>query len=131
MTACGGFTDLDGWRDIAARFDSPGAEGAAFGFVLQSDFDANRGEMVVWTARRDGFEIGRQRYESTPAPELSLLMVLGPDALAGLREGGPDALAGLVRKGQVRPFVLQPPEALEAAGLEDFVERLGLAFPRH
>lgn len=131
MAASGEFANLDGWRAIAACFDSPGAEGAALGFVRQSDFDANSGEMVVWTARRHGFEIVQRRYEGTPTPELSLLMVLGPDALAGLREHGPAALSGLVRRGQIRPFVLQPPDALEAAGLEDFIERLGLAFPRH
>ena len=54
----------------------------------------------------------------------------GP-ALGTLCAEGYSCIAALVRRGEIRPFVLHAMEDLETAGLADFIESLGLVFPRH
>ena len=60
-----------------------------------------------------------------------MLLVLDESVLDTLCVAGDSSIAALVRRGEIRPFLLHAMEDLESAGLADFIESLGLAFPRH
>jgi hypothetical protein len=62
---------------------------------------------------------------------VAVLLVADADSFAMLRGAGLEKLPGLIRQGRLHAFMLKTLDELEAAGLAEFVEDLGLVFPRH
>ena len=60
-----------------------------------------------------------------------MLLVVSGSALDTLCAERDTCIAALVRRGEIRPFLLRDAATLEAAGLADLIESLGLGFPRH
>jgi hypothetical protein len=60
-----------------------------------------------------------------------MLLVMSEAAVEAVCSEGGAAMAGLVRRLQIKPFLLQQRDALEAAGILDFIESLELATPKH
>jgi hypothetical protein len=122
------------WRRALAALPRPGAEyrrRLAVAFVGPDDFAAKCGTAWMWWP--DGHEpsVEHRDYAGGSSPDWGLLLVISEAALDSLGTEGESCIALLVRRGEIRPFLLQPMEILEAAGLGDLIETLGLAFPRH
>ena len=60
-----------------------------------------------------------------------MLLVMSEVALETVCTKGESCMAGLVRRLQIKPFLLQQRDALEAAGILDFIDSLELATPKH
>jgi hypothetical protein len=62
---------------------------------------------------------------------VALVLVTDSEALGELRAHGAARMRPLVRRGRLQPYVLKTLDELSDAGLADFVDDLGLVFPRH
>jgi len=62
---------------------------------------------------------------------VAVLLVADREALTALREDGWSPLQAMIRQGRLHPYMLKTMDELEAAGLAEFVEDLGLVFPKH
>ncbi len=106
------------------------SETLAVAFVNSDDFASKSGSAWLWWPR-NGQPGGRCDFDGRFAPDWGMLLVMSEPALETLCAEGDSCLAGLVRRVQIRPFLLQQMELLEAAGLADFIESLELATPKH
>ena len=124
--------DAASWQKVLAALPdiAPGA-GATVAFVASEDFASNSGSAWLWRPGSASRQPEVQAYSGGSAPDWGMLLVLGESALDTLRAEGDPGIAALVRRGEIRPFLLRDAATLEAAGLADFIESLGLAFPRH
>lgn len=126
--------DAAGWRKVLAALPdiTPGAGASPrVAFVASEDFASRSGSVWVWRPGRADPEPASEAYTGGAAGDWDILLVLGGSALEALCATGSCGIAALVRRGEVRPFLLRDAASLEAAGLADFVESLGLSFPRH
>jgi hypothetical protein len=88
--------------------------------------------MLVFAAASGRIAVTSERFESFEASDLDLLFVADEDARAEL--AGTPGLAKLatmkrlIRRGSVMFFVLRGRHELQAAGYEDFLDSLGIAF---
>jgi len=122
------------WRRALAALPRPGAEyrrRLAVAFVNPDDFAAKSGTAWLWWPDGGEPSVEPRDYAGGSSPDWGLLLVISEAALDHLGAEGESCIALLVRRGEIRPFLLQPMEILEAAGLGDLIETLGLAFPRH
>jgi len=118
------FLDCAGWQAMLTREPDPPPDGC-IGVLRRADFVARRGTLLVWRDR------GVELREFTGDSEVAVLLVADAEALAALRERGLAAVPALVRQGKLHPYMLKTMAQLEDAGMMDFVEDLGLVFPKH
>lgn len=107
------------------------ASDASIGLLRRDDFASRRGTLLLWRNNRDGCRAELSEYNGAAAEDTAVLLVADAEALAALREGGLAPLPALVRQGRLHPYMLKTMGELEAAGLAEFVEDLGLVFPKH
>lgn len=125
------FFDDSAWAALLRAPQGLPAADLAVGLLRAADFAAQRGELMLWQCGAAGPGLRRVPYAPDRHTGLGVLLVADAAGLAELLDGGLPRLPALVRRGHLRPFVLKSLVELEAAGLADFVEDLGLVFPRH
>lgn len=125
--------DAASWARVLAVL--PPAEGEvteslAVAFVDADDYAAKSGPAWLWWP--DGrHAAAKSGFEGHYPPEWGMLLVMSEAAVEAVCSEGGTAMAGLVRRLQIKPFLLQQRDALEAAGILDFIESLELATPKH
>lgn len=125
--------DESSWPQVLAAL--PAAEGEvdqalAVAFVDSDDYASKSGSAWLWWP--DGSRPAvRSGFDGRFPPEWGMLLVMSEAALDALCVEGALSLPGLVRRLQIKPFLLQQRDALEAAGILDFIESLELATPKH
>jgi hypothetical protein len=125
--------DESSWRQVLAVLpvtEGEVSDALAVAFVDADDFASNNGSAWLWWPD-SGQPGGRCDFDGRFAPDWGMLLVMSESALSTLCIEGDSCLAGLVRRVQIRPFLLQQMDILEAAGLADFIESLELATPKH
>lgn len=121
------------WRQLLAVL--PATEGKvgkalAVVFVDSDDYAAKIGSAWLWWPDASQ-PAGRCDFDGSFPPQWGMLLVMGESALETVCLEGETCMAGLVRRLQIKPFLLQQRDALEAAGILDFIETLELATPKH
>lgn len=101
----------------------------AVAFVASEDHAARQGTAWLWWGA--GQPVQRCAYDGRFPADWGLLLVMSEAAIDGICAEGESCMAGLVRRGKIMPFVLQSRQALEDAGVLDFIETLELATPKH
>jgi len=128
------FLDCAGWQAMLERADIPTAS-AWIGVLRREDFTSHRGTLLVWRRESDGgiarVTVALREYQDAAGPDVALLLVVDGAAVATLRDQGLATMQALVRQGKLHPYILKTMDQLEDAGLSDFVEDLGLVFPKH
>lgn len=107
------------------------ASSAVIGLLRRDDFTARCGTLLVWRSDSAGCHAVLREYNGRAGEDVAVLLVADADALAVLREDGWAPLPGLIRQGRLHPYMLKTMGELETAGLAEFVEDLGLVFPKH
>jgi hypothetical protein len=129
-----GFPDCAGWQALLDR-QAAGwprlAPDACIAVLRQSDHAACSGTLLLWRGGTNRVQVEARDYTGTAGADVAVLLVIDDDAVPLLRGDGAAAIASLVRRGRLRPFMLKTMAELEAAGLAEFIEDLGLVFPRH
>ena len=97
------------------------------GFLTRDDYAARRGRLLVWEPA--GFST--RPYTAALTDDLGLLFVADANDIDRLRREGLAELPLLLRQRRCDQYILKTMEALEAAGLGEFIENLGLNFPIH
>jgi hypothetical protein len=124
------FFDCVQWQVMPGGLELPVAK-AAIGLLHRDDFAARRGTLLLWRHTADGCRADLREYSGVAGDDVAVLLVADSETLTALREGGWVLLPTLVRQGRLHPYMLKTMDALQEAGLADFVEALGLVFPRH
>jgi hypothetical protein len=125
--------DAASWPKVLAVL--PAAEGEvteslAVAFVDADDYAAKSGSAWLWWP--DGKHPGVHcSFDGRFPPEWGMLLVMSAAAVDAVCAEGESCMAGLVRRLQIKPFLLQRRDMLEAAGILDFIESLELATPKH
>lgn len=120
------------WRQVLAAMPPADVEVSrvlAVAFVSDADYAAKTGSAWLWWPDRQGVQ--RCDYDGRFPAQWGMLLVMSEAALAAVCTEGEACMAGLVRRGKIMPFLLQQRDALEAAGILDFIEALELATPKH
>lgn len=118
------FFDVGAWSTMLAGESDPPPDGC-LGIVRRDDFSGRRGGLLVLRS-------GQPEYrEFTGASQVAILLVADDEAFVMLQQAGLAALRPLVRQGHLHPYMLKTLAEIEDLGLADFVEDLGLVFPRH
>ncbi len=126
--------DAASWQTVLAALPdiAPGVgAGTTVAFVGSEDFASNSGSAWLWRPGGASRQPESHAYRGGFAQEWGMLLVVSGSALDTLCAKGDSCIAALVRRGEIRPFLLHAIEDLETAGLADFIESLGLVFPRH
>lgn len=125
-----GFLDCASWQAMLDREGMP-ASSASVGLLRRNDFTARRGTLLLWRSDAEGCRAVLREYSGQAGGDVAVLLVADEEALAALREGGWAPLPALIRQGRLHPYMLKTMDELEEAGLAEFVEDLGLVFPKH
>ena len=107
------------------------ASSASIGLLRRDEFAARRGTLLLWRSDTEGCRADLREYSGEAGDDVAVLLVADTEALAALREAGWAPLPALIRQGRLHPYMLKTMDELEAAGLVEFVEDLGLVFPKH
>jgi hypothetical protein len=125
---------LAGWQEwlgtYAAEFEGI-MPGARIGLLGRAEMDLGRGNLLVWEAQADGMRADIEADSGLSASRADVLLIAEAAAPGQLRSGRPATARTLVHRGKLRLFMLNGREAIEEAGLSDFLEALGLAHPKH
>jgi len=125
--------DESTWRRVLTvlpAVEGEVSEALAVAFVDSDDYAAKSGSAWLWWP--DGSRpASRCDFDGTFPAEWGMLLVMSEAALERVCAEGESCMAGLVRRLQIKPFLLQQRDALEAAGILDFIETLELATPKH
>lgn len=125
--------DESTWRQVLAvmpAVEVEVSEALAVAFVGSDDFAAKIGSAWLWWPG-SGRPNERCDYDGRFPADWGMLLVMSEVALETVCAEGGSCMAGLVRRGKIMPFLLQQRDALEAAGILDFIEALELATPKH
>jgi hypothetical protein len=125
-----GFLDRAAWQAMLDREQTPAAC-ACIGVLRRPDFAAKKGTLLVWRGTSETMQAEFRAYQGTVAGDVAVLLVLEEDAVPVLQSQGLAAMPPLVRSGRLHPYMLKTLDGLEEAGLADFVEDMGLTFPKH
>ncbi|MCX7155257.1 MAG: hypothetical protein NTW45_02270 [Rhodocyclales bacterium] len=126
--------DESTWRQVLAAMpagDVEVSEALAVAFVGSEDFAAKSGSAWLWWPGSQGRPVEQCDYDERFPADWGMLLVMSEAALETVCAEGDSCMAGLVRRGKIMPFLLQQRDALEAAGILDFIEALELATPKH
>lgn len=133
-----GFLDREAWQSMLEHEGLaclPGAPMApvlaAVGLLRRADYQAQCGTLLVWESAGAGMSAAFRPYTGRAPDDLALLLIAAPAELLTLCAQGLAQLPAMIRKGRLDPFILKTMAQLEAAGLGDFIEALGLNFPVH
>ncbi|MFA4969357.1 MAG: hypothetical protein WC540_06975 [Sulfuritalea sp.] len=122
------------WRQVLAAMPAGEVEVSeelAVAFVGSDDFKAKSGSAWLWWPGGSGRPARRCDWDGFFPADWGMLLVMSETALETVCAEGESCMAGLVRRGKIMPFLLQQRDALEAAGILDFIESLELATPKH
>ncbi|MFZ5510983.1 MAG: hypothetical protein ACOZCP_13115 [Pseudomonadota bacterium] len=122
------------WQDLlqqAAAAWPPVPARLSIGFLGRADHGARRGRLLPWPPAEGGGPSRWRDYRGEAEDDLGLLLVLDEAEAVSLCREGLAFLPTMVRRGKALPYVLRSADELEAAGLMEFVEDLGLVFPKH
>lgn len=118
------------WTRMLAATAWPPAQ-ASIGVLSRTAFKARRGRLLSWCFPATGPQASVADWDGEAPADMAVLLVADEAMLHALRGEGLALLPRLVRRGEVHAYVLKTRDALEDAGLDEFVDDLGLAFPRH
>lgn len=124
------FLDCTRWQAMLDREGLPAAN-AYIGVLRKNDFASRQGKLLVWRGTMDGVHVSLRKYSGEPGGDVAMLLVVDAEAVQALLEHGLPKIPLLVRHGKLHPYMLMASDQLEKAGLADFVEDLGLIFPKH
>lgn len=122
--------DRSAWQAMLEAAELPEAT-AWTGLLRRADFGARHGQMMLWRRDASGVQITVRAYDGAAGDDVAMLLVVADEAVAQLLADGLAQLPALVRGGTLHPYMLMTLDGLYDAGLADFVEELGLVFPRH
>ena len=122
--------DHAAWQSMLEAADLPEAT-AWIGVLSRADFAARQGQLLVWQRDAAGVQIATRAYDGVAAGDVAMLLVVADEAVAQLLANGLAQVPALVRGGLLHPYMLMTLDGLEDAGLADFVEDMGLVFPKH
>ena len=125
-----GFLDSASWKTMLAREDIPVAD-ASVGVLTDEDFAAHHGRLLVWRGTPEGVDVSLREHRGEFDADVALVLVASHEALRAMLADGLAPIPQLVRRGALHPYMLMTLDGLEDAGLADFVEDLGLVFPKH
>lgn len=108
-----------------------GPSSLAIGLMTRAEHGTRDGKVLTWRRAEHGFQAEWRTYRGEPDPDLGVLLVGTEDGLRRLQAEGLGVVATLVRTGQLLPYILKSTDELEQAGLMEFIEDLGLVFPKH
>jgi hypothetical protein len=128
------FFSVADWQDWAIRhraaFDAL-APGARIGQVRRGEVSRVGGELLVIEAAADGPQVRLERYAGMARCNVHLLFVGADDAWRELLAAGPGAARRLTRERKLHLYVMKSRAEIEAARLDDFLDRLDLVHPKH
>lgn len=104
---------------------------ACIGVLRRKEFTARQGTLLTWRGTAHGMQADFRAYQGNAGSDVAVLLVADEDAVEALRAQGLAAIPSLVRMGRLHPYMLKTMDELESAGLADFVEDMGLTFPKH
>ncbi len=125
-----GDLDCAAWRAWLEREALPSAS-AGIGVLLLEDFACGRGTLLVGRRDGEGVHVALRDYRGSCDPDVALLLVGDAETLGDVLAHGVAQMRPLVRRGRLQPYMLKTLDELHDAGLADFVEDLGLVFPKH
>ncbi len=127
------FFDHRLWRPILDRGNAAFSglvSGASIGIMPRRVAARERGPMLVWQAADGIPSITHQAFDGFESCDVDMVLVVGDDAVARLRDSAAeDAIAELrrlVRRGHIVLYFLKCEGALIEAGFEPFLDSLGL-----
>lgn len=126
----GSFLDSTRWQAMLDREGIPAAD-AYIGVLGKNEFASRQGKLLVWRGTLDGVHVSLREYSGEPGADVAMLLVADDEALQALLGHGLAKIPLLVRHGKLHPYMLMTSDQMETAGLADFVEDLGLVFPKH
>lgn len=118
------------WRAWLEREALPSAS-AGIGVLLREDFARGCGTLLVWRIDGEDVHVALREHRGGFDPDVALVLVGDAETLGDLLAHGVAQMRSLVRRGRLQPYMLKTLDELDDAGLADFVEDLGLVFPRH
>lgn len=124
------FYDRAGWQAMLDREQTAGAC-ACIGVLRRNEFVARLGTLLLWSGKAGGMQAVFREYHGDAGSDVAVLLVADEDAVQTLRARGLASIPVLVRTGKLHPYMLKTLDELEAAGLADFVEDMGLTYPKH
>lgn len=122
--------DCAAWKAMLDREDIPATD-AFVGVVTREGFAQRRGKFLVWRGTAEGAEALLRDLHGEFDGDVAMLLVADDDALQAVLAEGLGGIRPMVRSGRLHPYMLATLDEIEDAGLSDFVEDLGLVFPRH
>ena len=129
-TAIDGVLDCAAWKAMLDG-EAVAPADAFVGVLAKDDYAARSGRLLVWRGTASGASVALRAFHGDFGADVAMLLVADHDALAELLADGLASVPRLVRRRRLDPYILRPLDALEDAGLADFVEDFGLVFPRH
>lgn len=126
--------DGERWLRLLARMpDVTAADGPplAVAFIGAADHAEKHGQAWLWWPASHERTIGPVAFDGSYPADWGLLLVMNHMAIEKVGADGTACMAHLARLLDIKPFVLQQRDALEAAGILDFIETLELATPKH
>ena len=124
------FHDCASWQAMLEREGIPAAD-AYIGVLEKHDFASRQGRLLVWRGTRDGVQVSLREYTGEADADVAMLLVADAEAVQAMLAHGLPKIPLLVRRGKLHPYMLMTMDKLEKIGLADFVEDLGLVFPKH
>jgi hypothetical protein len=122
------------WQDWAIRhraaFDAL-APGARIGQVRRGEVSRVGAELLVIEAAAEGPRVRLERYAGMARCNVHLLFVGADDAWRELLAAGPGTARRLTRERKLQLYVMKSRAEIEAARLDDFLDRLDLVHPKH
>lgn len=103
----------------------------AVAFIDSADYTAKRGQAWLWWPGSRTRATGPVAFDGRFPADWGLLLVMSDMAIARVGADGTACMAHLARLLDIKPFVLQQRDELEAAGILEFIETLELATPKH
>ncbi len=103
----------------------------AVAFIDSADYVAKCGQAWLWWPGSRARATGPVAFDGRYPAEWGLLLVMSDMAIARVGVDGTACMAHLARLLDIKPFVLQQRDELEAAGILEFIETLELATPKH
>ncbi len=119
------------WLDRHPEMFAALEPGARIGVVGRRDLGIGRGRMIVWQSDSAGMRARIEAFSGFGRCDADVLLSVDDRGQEALLRDGFDTARALARERHLQVFILRGPEDISRAGLDDFVDGLALAFPRH
>lgn len=120
-----------GWLDRQRAQFADIAPGSGIGLVRTADFSAGAGPMLIWRRAEQGMEAVNAAFGGFDPAQADVLLVMDAQAESALQEEGIEGARRLLAQGHLQIYLLSGGDTLDESGLGEFVDSLGLMFPRH